>query len=331
MTDALLELRAVHRDFTTAQGVHRAVRGLDLEVGPGEVVAVLGPNGAGKTTTVKMAATLLVPTSGEVFLAGVDAVARPDEARRHLGLVLGGDRGFYGRASARENLDFFAALQRVDARSRRARVTGVLEIVGLGAAAHRRVETFSRGMRQRLHLARAILAEPALLLLDEPSLGLDPEGARDLHDLVVRLRGEGRGVLLTSHHLVEVERLADRIVVVSGGRVAFSGTASAIARHVGISAVRSMVVSSRIDPTASLAGLPGVVEVLCDEKRGAWSVDLLFGEGAPFQHQPCLPPGIEVLSSVSRAPTLEEAYLALVASEREREQHPGAGERGEPC
>ncbi|MBM6980404.1 MAG: ABC transporter ATP-binding protein, partial [Actinomyces succiniciruminis] len=164
-----------------------AVDDLSLSVTPGQVHALLGPNGAGKTTTVRMCATLLAPTAGQIQVDGIDAVRHPEAARARLGLVLGGELGFYPRATALDNLLFFADLQGLDRRRRRQAVDRALERMGLADAATRKAGAFSRGMLQRLHLARALLGSPPLLLLDEPTTGLDPDVALQVRDLIREL------------------------------------------------------------------------------------------------------------------------------------------------
>ena len=217
----LLLLRASHlvRSFGKKDKTFVAVEDVSLDVGTGQIHGLLGPNGAGKTTTVRMCATLLAPTSGEVWVDGIDAVRHPERARSRLGLVLGGELGFYPRATARDNLLFFADIQGLDARRRHSAVMDALERVGLAEAASRKASEFSRGMLQRLHLARALLGSPALLLLDEPTTGLDPDVALQVRDLVRELAQRGTGVLLTSHSMPEVEELADIISVIGAGRI----------------------------------------------------------------------------------------------------------------
>ena len=307
-----LVMDGVGRAFRSSTGVVQAVSELDLSVGRGEVLGVLGPNGAGKTTTIKMAATLLTPTVGHVTVAGIDAVARPRAARRHLGLVLGGDRGFYLRASAAENLSFFAELQGVS-RRRSERVAEVLALVGLEGKERSRVETFSRGMRQRLHIARALLADPPLILLDEPSIGLDPEGAHDLRALVRDLRHDDRGVLLTTHYLHEAEVLADRLVVIADGSVVARGSTDDIARMAGVSAVTSVTARGDHDPLDLLTRGDDVADAASTQRNGVWEVTIVWRHPSPdgvlveaafAQH--------EILSRADRAATLEEAYLAFV-------------------
>ncbi len=184
---SILEARELRRSFATTTGVLRrriepveAVRGVSFHIERGEVFGLLGPNGAGKTTTIKMLITLLLPTSGSATILGHDVVADPRAVRRRIGYVFGGDRGLYERLSALDNLRYFAELYAVPAREQRARIGELLELVGLSGRERERVEGFSRGMRQRLHIARGLLHDPDLLFLDEPSIGIDPVGAREL-------------------------------------------------------------------------------------------------------------------------------------------------------
>jgi len=313
VTAPALELKGVERSFNRGRSTVTAVRGIDLLIPRGSVTGVLGPNGAGKTTTIKMAATLLEPSAGDVFVDGVDAVREPRTARGRLGLVLGGDRGFYMRASAQENLRFFATLAGVPGRRANARTREVLEIVGLVGRERDRVETYSRGMKQRLHIARALLGDPALMLLDEPSIGLDPEGARDLRRLVRQLRESGCGILLTTHHLDEADDLSDDLVVVNSGRVVAQGSAQDIAALGGVDTVVSFLVTtfSAVEERA-LRTDPRVAEVLVRSNGNQQQVDLV-GRG--------MEDGTGILRSIGITPewttirpvTLEEAYLAFVA------------------
>lgn len=309
-----LELDDVSRTFESAGGERTAVAHLSLRVGPGEILCLLGPNGAGKTTTVRMASTLLRPTSGRVTIAGVDAVSDPREARRSLGLVLGGDRGFYMRASARENVRFFAMLQGLTARDARKRTEVVLEQVGLADRACDPVEAFSRGMRQRLHIARALTSSPRLLLLDEPSTGLDPQTARDLRSLIRGLVDDGAAILLTTHDMREAEQLADRVAVINQGRMVAHGGVPDIARSAGVAAVMSWQVPAGSDAsTAPLERVPGVRAVVTSERNGITMVDVLLSPDANVAARVRDAVGLHVLAGpTERSATLEEAYLALL-------------------
>lgn len=317
--DSVLELRDVRRVFRTPAGPVNAVNGISLKVLKGEIVCVLGPNGAGKTTTVKMASTLLEPTSGEVIVAGIDAVRRPREARKHSGLVLGGDRGFYMRASAIENLRFFAELQGVTGSQREKRIGDLLERVGLKDRAKDRVEAFSRGMKQRLHIARALLSDPSLVLLDEPSIGLDPEGARELRKLVLELRDSGRGILLTTHYLHEAEEIADELIVIDGGVIAAQGSGADIARLAGVTAVTTFR-SASIGQVAleKLRCVEGVAKVLAEQRRGIMFVDVIWAsvDAAEDRLLSVLGEGNDVTAIATRDATLEEAYIAFLQRRR---------------
>lgn len=187
-----------------------AVEDLSFEVRRGEIVALLGPNGAGKTTTVRMLACLIAPTSGRAWVGGHELREAPDEIRAIVG-ILTETPGLYRRLSAWQNLRFFAELYGV--RDADARIEKYLTLFGLWERRREPVATFSKGMRQKLALARALLHEPRVLLLDEPTAGLDPESARAVREFIAELRGAGRAVLLCTHNLPEAERLCDRIVL----------------------------------------------------------------------------------------------------------------------
>ena len=223
-----------------------AVRGVSFTVERGELFGLLGPNGAGKTTTIKMLITLLLPTSGTARVLGRDVVAEPREVRRRVGYVFGGDRGLYERLSGLDNLRYFAELYGVPPREQRARIGELLELTGLAGREKERVEGYSRGMRQRLHIARGLLHRPDVLFLDEPSIGIDPVGARELRTTVADLRNAGTTVLLTTHYMFEADELCDRIAVIAGGRIVAEGTPADLKSRVGegtVSSIRNTVLS----------------------------------------------------------------------------------------
>ena len=316
-SDYVLQAHHLRREFGSEHFV--AVEDVSLDIAPGHVLALLGPNGAGKTTTVKMLSTLLAPTAGTIVVDGIDAVSRPREARRRIGLVLGGDRGFYLRASARDNLLFFSDVLQVPSSLRVARVNEALETVSLLDRAGDRVETFSRGMRQRLHLARGILNSPRLLLLDEPTTGLDPEMARDIRTLIRTLATSGTAILLTTHYLAEAEELADRLVMINHGRVIVSGGAEAIADRSGLTHVTTFSVDAgQAQVLEDLAAVVPAQSVDVDLRHGRafvaigwhavpnvkWVAAAVATAGDPTPED-----------VVTRRATLEESYLALVAGE----------------
>ncbi|OLC21465.1 MAG: hypothetical protein AUH33_01820 [Chloroflexi bacterium 13_1_40CM_68_21] len=209
-----------------------AVDGIDLRVEAGEIFGLLGPNGAGKTTTMKMLATLLIPTSGTIRVLGIDPLERPREVRARLGAMLSGERSLYWKLTGRENLEYFAALYHVPPKETKARIQASLVAVKLGDRADDYVERYSTGMRQRLALAPALLPDPPLVILDEPTVGLDPQASRDLRDRVRELRAEGRTVLLTTHYMEEADQLCDRVAIIDHGRIVALDTPAALKRTI---------------------------------------------------------------------------------------------------
>src|SRR4029450_4133358 len=229
----VVEAIDLHRTYRTTTGTFRrrsleveAVRGVSFEIEQGELFGLLGPNGAGKTTTIKMLITLLIPTSGQAKVLGRDVVEDAQWVRQRIGYVFGGDRGLYERLSALDNLRYFAELYGVSGREQRRRIAEVLELVGLTGREKERVEGYSRGMKQRLHIARGLLHDPPAVVLDEPTLGLEPVGARALRPTIAELARSGKTVLLTTHYMYEADALCNRIAVIAQGGIVATGTAS---------------------------------------------------------------------------------------------------------
>jgi ABC-2 type transport system ATP-binding protein len=199
-----------------------ALQDVTFEVQPGEVVGLIGPNGAGKTTMLRIIATLLLPTSGAARVGGVDVVRHPREACRQLGLVLEGDRGIYDRLTGQENLEFFGAMAGLSPAAARARAAELLDVMEL-AERDKLAFGYSAGMRARLSIARSLMADPPLLVLDEPTRSLDPIAGRLTGDLITALAARGRAVLIANHRLDEVAATCHRVVVLIGGRVRYDG------------------------------------------------------------------------------------------------------------
>src|SRR6266508_1420716 len=223
---AAIEAHELKRTYRTSTWIFRrrmieveAVRGVSFEITEGELFGLLGPNGAGKTTTIKMLITLLIPTAGSARVLGFDVVKDAREVRKRIGYVFGGERGLYERLSGFDNLRYFAELYAVPPREQRPRIAELLELVGLAGREKERVEGYSRGMRQRLHVARGLLHDPPVLFLDEPTIGLDPIGARELRATIASLTQAGKTILLTTHYMFEADQLCNRIAVISKGEI----------------------------------------------------------------------------------------------------------------
>lgn len=233
--DTIIEVRDLRREYTTYKGALRkkkeiveAVRGISFTVNKGEIFGLLGQNGAGKTTTIKMLTTLLAPTSGVCKVFGYDSFGQEKQIRKRINFIFGGEMGVYRRLSGRDNLRYFANLYLLDTETRERRINEILELVELTDAADRLAETYSKGMIQRLQIARGLINNPEILFMDEPTVGLDPLGARMLRDIIRKLRDEGKTVLLTTHYLPEAEELCDRMVILDHGEIVARGTPAEI-------------------------------------------------------------------------------------------------------
>lgn len=199
-----------------------AVDGVSLSVQPGEVLALLGPNGAGKTTTLRMLTSVLRPSMGWAKVAGFDVVSQAPQVRAAVG-ILTEQHGLYGRMTADEYLDFFGQVYRMDRTTRRKRAEELLDQYGLIADRKRRIGEYSKGMRQKLALARALLHDPPVLLMDEPTSAMDPESARLVRDAIRGLRSANRAIIICTHNLAEAEDLSDKIAIIHKGRIIISG------------------------------------------------------------------------------------------------------------
>ncbi|HEU5264034.1 MAG TPA: ABC transporter ATP-binding protein [Gaiellaceae bacterium] len=321
---AAIEAIDLHRTYRTTTGSVRrrpldveAVRGVSFEIEEGELFGLLGPNGAGKTTTIKMLITLLIPTSGTARVLGHDVVRDAQWVRRHIGYVFGGERGLYERLSGLDNLRYFAELYGVEARIQGRRIDELLELVALKGRERERVEGYSRGMKQRLHVARGLLHDPPVLFLDEPTIGLDPVGARELRALIASLAQGGKTVLLTTHYMFEADALCDRIAVIAKGRIVAEGTPGELKSQVAEGHVVEVETFGIDDAAlARVRSLPGARSVSVEEReqaqvlivQSASDVELTAAILASLD-------GTTVGRVSAREPTLEDAYVALVAEE----------------
>jgi ABC-2 type transport system ATP-binding protein len=299
----------VTRPFARAERV-RALRGVDLQVRPGEIFGLLGPNGAGKTTLLKILSCLVLPDRGRAVVAGFDTT---DEYRvkPNIGLIHPDERSFYWRLSARENLRFFATLYDVPARRAGPRIEHLLEKLDLLEVADRRFSDFSSGMKQRLAIARALLHDPPILLMDEPTRSLDPAAALSLRTFVREelQRRDGKTILLATHNLREAETLCDRIAILVRGRIRQVGTVEEVRRW-GAEDRRF-----RLEVGSWPAGLAGPFRILSDEASdGGRRVDLVLEPGASLDDllRLLIGAGISIRACDRVEPDLEEAFAKIL-------------------
>ena len=319
----VVEAVDLRRTYRTTTGTIRrrsleveAVRGVSFSIAEGELFGLLGPNGAGKTTTIKMLITLLIPTSGEARVLGRDVVKDARWVRERIGYVFGGERGLYERLSAMDNLRYFAELYGVEPKRQRARIDELLELVGLKGREQERVEGYSRGMRQRLHIARGLLHDPPVVFLDEPTLGVDPVGARELRATIASLTAGGKTVLLTTHYMFEADSLCDRIAVIANGEIVAQGTPQELKAGVADGSVVEVEVfgveERAVDRVRELAGVRAVT---VEDREQKQVMIVQTAPGLELTHAILSQlDGTSVGRVSSREPTLEDAYVALVTA-----------------
>ena len=294
-----------------------AVDGVSLQIQPGEIFGLLGPNGAGKSTTIRMLCTLLEPTSGTARVNGYDIRKQANQVRQSLGIVLGGERSIYWKLTARENLAYFASLYHIPPATARQRADELLKRMNLSERADDLVEKYSSGMKQRVAIARALLANPPVILLDEPTLGLDPQAARGVRELVKELQAEGHTILLTTHYMEEADQLSDRIGIIDQGKIIALDTPGALKERIQDEDVIRLEVSDWQPKMAeSLQRLPGVGSLVArySGQDSLWEVSLQTANSRailPGILESLNQNGTRVVNMNVLRPTLEDVFIHL--------------------
>jgi len=297
-----------------------ALHGVDLEVRRGELFGLLGPNGAGKTTLVKILSTLLLPTEGEATVAGLDVRRDAEAIRQRVGVVLGGDRALYWRLSARENLWYFSQLYDMPGAKAKEAIERVLKEVDLAERGDERVENYSKGMKQRLHIARGLLTDPEILLLDEPTIGLDPRQIAEIRSLIKALAGE-HTVILSTHILPEVSMVCSGVVIINQGAIVAQGPIDRLVEEFFPTArVAVEIAGPRPAVLDGLRTIPGVVRIEEGNLDGDGPVRLVVESargrdvrGEIFQLAAQQKWNLLELRQVGM--TLEEVFIRIVAGE----------------
>jgi ABC-2 type transport system ATP-binding protein len=318
---SIIEVSHLRRVYKASIGVLRrktkevvAVDDISFDVQPGELFGLLGPNGAGKTTTTKMLTTLLIPTSGTARILGYDVVKQAEALRSRIGFIFGGERGLYWRLSGIDNLRYFASLYHVDPEVSKKRIPYLLELVGLAGRGNEKVEGYSRGMKQRLHVARTLLHDPEILFLDEPTIGLDPVGARDLRQIIRNLQAEKKTLLLTTHYMFEADALCQRIAVINHGCIVALDTPEGLKRHVtDLSVIELEVFGIPLEIVERLRAQPYIETVSVEDREQKQALLVHSPRGAEaVQDVMANLNGLKIGKVIVREPTLEDAYVRLV-------------------
>ncbi len=223
---SLIQVENVSKIYVTTSGIFKrkrkeivALSNVNLEINSGEIFCPIGPNGAGKTTLIKLLSTLALPNTGRIIIDGYCTLKDSKKVQKKIGVLYGGERGLYWRITARDNLEYFGNLYEIPPRILKKRIDDLLDLVDMTERQNDKIETFSKGMKQRIHIARCLLHDPDILFLDEPTLGLDVEASHDLRKMIRNLKECGKTIILTSHYMNEIEELADRIALIFKGEI----------------------------------------------------------------------------------------------------------------
>lgn len=298
------------------RSMRRALNGLSMTIEVGEVRGLLGPNGAGKTTLIKILSTILLPTSGTAHIGGFDIVREVREVRRRIGIVLGGDRGLYWNLTGRQNLAYWAALYGVSNKKAKERIEVLLAQVNLLDRADDLVGAYSRGMKQRLHLARGLVADPMVLFLDEPTSGMDPIAAREFRSLVGDLRREGKTILLTTHDMSEAESICDRVALINHGSLIAIESPSTLSKLIAEFEHIEFEKVGASDLMHEVSRIPGVSRIYALDKEGAYCVNVSEKTAISLVLERLIASG--VVSIRTNRPSLEEVYVHLLGENRGR-------------
>jgi len=214
---AIVEIRDLYKEYNSKGRAVRAINGVDLSIEEGEFFGLLGPNGAGKTTLIQCITTLLIPTRGKISVCGYDALKEPSKVRASIGCMLTGERSIYWKLTGRENLDYFGALYHMPKRDRRARIEELISMLSMDEFIDRRVETYSSGQKMKVAFAKTLIADPQVIILDEPTITLDVIASKELRQIIKEINRKGTTVIYTTHLMFEAEELCDRVAIIDGG------------------------------------------------------------------------------------------------------------------
>ncbi len=298
------------KQLTKQYGSLTALDHLDLTIKEGDIFGYIGPNGAGKTTTMRVLATLLDPTSGQAFIDGLDVTKKGNEVRCRVG-YMPDFMGVYDDLKVFEYLEFFAAAFKIDRKKRQGIVEGVLELTDLTSKKHFTVDSLSRGMQQRLGLARVLIHDPKVLILDEPASGLDPRARIEVRELLLELKRMGKTIMISSHILSELEEICDQIGIIERGKLVFDGTMDEIREQMGVhSRIRIEVIGDPQRALDVLSPMPQIGSVTVEQQ----ALTVTFSDGQEndgFLAKALVKGDIDIVSIEPQKLKLDDAFLEL--------------------
>jgi len=317
----VIEVKELVRQYVSASGIVKkstrtitAVNNISFNVKRGEIFGLLGPNGAGKTTTIKILTTLLAPTSGEARVLGYRTFGEEKKLRPYINFIFGGERGLYWRLSARENLTYFADLYKVDKSTMKKRIPELLKLVGLEDRADEKVESYSKGMKQRVQIARGLINDPEVIFLDEPTIGLDPVGAKDLRKIVSLLSEQGKTILLTTHYMYEADELCNRIAIINKGEIMALDTPEKLKElSIGMSVIEIKAYNVSDNIMNSIRRINGIAKVNVKEQEQIQMIQMQCKNPYDLTSKVLdTMKGCKVLGINTREASLEDAYINIV-------------------
>lgn len=291
-----------------------AVKGVDISIEKGKIIGLLGINGAGKTTTIKMLTTMISPTSGTIVVDGVDAIKNDISVKKIINVITGGERNIYWRLTATENLEYFGSLYGIPKTILKGRIQEILKLVGLLEAKDLPVERYSKGMKQRLQIARGLINDPEYIFLDEPTLGLDVVIAKELRSYVKKLASSNKGILLTTHYMLEAEELCDYIYIIDSGKIVDKGTPfEVMSKYSRVTATELYVNYIPNSIAENLNIVDGVEEIIVDKENCVIeiknkNINLIDILAIVNKYE-----DVQVFKIMEKEPSLEESIIKAVA------------------
>lgn len=307
-----------------------ALTGVELEIHKGELFGLLGPNGAGKTTLIKILTTLLSPTSGKASVAGFDVSKHPEEVRKRINMVSGGETSGYGLLTVRENLWMFAQFYGIESAEANQRIKTLIDVVGISDRLNTKSSDLSTGLRQKMNIVRGFLTDPQVLFLDEPTLGLDVGASRDVRSFIQRWMGDDhdRTMLLTTHYMVEADELCDRVAIINQGRVLACDTPAHLKQALQHEAIFQIRVHSANGVASdAFEKIPGLRSCSVRVEEDATLLEIILAEDGVLSEvvSEIGNQQARILSLQKREPTLEDVFVKLVGQRMEEVEHAPAG------